>query len=73
MARMHALEEASHALSAPTGNRRLRGPTRTQRHHESDPDLRKEGASGSRIGLILRDRYGVPDVKLLSVSVSGIF
>jgi small subunit ribosomal protein S15 len=27
-------------------------------------DLRKEGASGSRIGLILRDRYGVPDVKL---------
>ena len=27
-------------------------------------DLRKEGASGSRIGLVLRDRYGVPDVKL---------
>jgi len=27
-------------------------------------DLRKEGASSARIGLILRDRYGVPDVKL---------
>ncbi|MGA2912655.1 MAG: 30S ribosomal protein S15 [Methanoregula sp.] len=27
-------------------------------------DLRKEGASSSRIGLVLRDRYGVPDVKL---------
>lgn len=27
-------------------------------------DLRKEGASSSKIGLILRDRYGVPDVKL---------
>ncbi len=27
-------------------------------------DLRKEGASASRIGLVLRDRYGVPDVKL---------
>ena len=27
-------------------------------------DLRKEGASSSRIGMILRDRYGVPDVKL---------
>ena len=27
-------------------------------------DLRKEGASGSKIGLVLRDRYGVPDVKL---------
>ncbi len=26
--------------------------------------LRKEGVSMSRIGLILRDRYGVPDVKL---------
>ena len=27
-------------------------------------DLRKEGASSSRIGLVLRDRHGVPDVKL---------
>ena len=27
-------------------------------------ELRKEGASSSRIGLILRDRHGVPDVKL---------
>ncbi len=27
-------------------------------------ELRKEGASSARIGLILRDRYGVPDVKL---------
>jgi small subunit ribosomal protein S15 len=29
-------------------------------------DLRKEGVSSSRIGLILRDRYGVPDVKALT-------
>ncbi len=27
-------------------------------------DLRKEGTSSSKIGLILRDRHGVPDVKL---------
>ena len=27
-------------------------------------DLRKEGASSSKIGLVLRDRSGVPDVKL---------
>ena len=27
-------------------------------------DLRKEGASSAKIGLALRDRYGVPDVKL---------
>jgi small subunit ribosomal protein S15 len=27
-------------------------------------DLRKEGASSSKIGLVLRDRHGVPDVKL---------
>lgn len=26
-------------------------------------DLKKEGVTNSRIGLILRDRYGVPDVK----------
>lgn len=29
-------------------------------------DLKKEGASSSRIGLILRDKYGVPDVKLIT-------
>ncbi|MEN6609955.1 MAG: 30S ribosomal protein S15 [Methanoregulaceae archaeon] len=29
-------------------------------------DLRKEGTSMAQIGLILRDRYGVPDVKLLT-------
>jgi small subunit ribosomal protein S15 len=28
-------------------------------------DLKKEGISSSRIGLVLRDRYGVPDVKLV--------
>jgi small subunit ribosomal protein S15 len=27
-------------------------------------DLRKEGTPASRIGLILRDRYGVPDVRM---------
>ena len=27
-------------------------------------DLRKEGVSSARIGLVLRDRYGVPSVKL---------
>jgi small subunit ribosomal protein S15 len=27
-------------------------------------DLRKEGTSSSKIGLVLRDKYGVPDVKL---------
>jgi small subunit ribosomal protein S15 len=29
-------------------------------------ELRKEGASSSKIGLILRDRYGVPDIKLVT-------
>jgi small subunit ribosomal protein S15 len=28
-------------------------------------DMKKEGVSSSRIGLELRDRYGVPDVKLV--------
>ena len=27
-------------------------------------ELRKEGASSSKIGLVLRDSYGVPDIKL---------
>jgi small subunit ribosomal protein S15 len=29
-------------------------------------DLRKEGVSSAKIGLVLRDRYGVPDVKLVT-------
>ena len=29
-------------------------------------DLKKEGLTSARIGLILRDRYGVPDVKLVT-------
>lgn len=29
-------------------------------------DLRKEGVSSARIGLVLRDRYGVPDIKALT-------
>jgi small subunit ribosomal protein S15 len=29
-------------------------------------DLRKDGMSSSQIGLALRDRYGVPDVKLVT-------
>lgn len=29
-------------------------------------DLRKEGISSSMIGLILRDRHGVPDVKMVT-------
>jgi len=28
-------------------------------------DLKKEGYSSSRIGLVLRDQYGVPNVKLV--------
>jgi len=29
-------------------------------------DLRKEGVSTSKIGMVLRDRHGVPDVKLIT-------
>jgi small subunit ribosomal protein S15 len=28
-------------------------------------DLKKEGYTSSRIGLVLRDQYGVPDIKLV--------
>ena len=58
-------EEASHALSAPTGKS---APSWSNTDAKAITkvilDLRKEGASSSKIGLVLRDRYGVPDVKL---------
>jgi small subunit ribosomal protein S15 len=34
-------------------------------------DLRKEGTSSSMIGLILRDRHGVPDVKMVTGKTVG--
>lgn len=34
--------------------------------------LAKEGNSASRVGLVLRDQYGIPDVRALGIRVSDI-
>ena len=65
MARMHARRRGKSCSVRPY---RKQAPAWSN----SDPaaitkiilDLRKEGASSAKIGLVLRDRYGVPDVKL---------
>ena len=65
MARMHARRRGKscsvrpHRKSAPSWSN-----TDTKAITKVILDLRKEGASSSKIGLVLRDRYGVPDVKL---------
>ena len=65
MARMHARRRGKscsvrpHRKSAPAWSN-----TDAKAITKVILDLRKEGASSSRIGLVLRDRYGVPDVKL---------
>jgi small subunit ribosomal protein S15 len=65
MARMHARRRGKSSSVRPY---RKQAPSWSN----SDPaaitkiilELRKDGASSSKIGLVLRDRYGVPDVKL---------
>ena len=65
MARMHARRKGKSCSVRPY---RKQAPawsnTDTKGITKVILDLRKEGASGSKIGLVLRDRYGVPDVKL---------
>ena len=65
MARMHARRRGKSSSVRPY---RKQAPTWSNTDSKAITkvilDLRKEGASSSRIGLVLRDRYGVPDVKL---------
>ncbi|HUT38864.1 MAG TPA: 30S ribosomal protein S15 [Methanoregula sp.] len=65
MARMHARRRGKSCSVRPY---RKQAPawfnTDTKAITKVILDLRKEGASSSKIGLILRDRHGVPDVKL---------
>ncbi len=65
MARMHARRRGESGSVRPY---RTEAPewssTDAKAIEKAILDLRKEGASAASIGLILRDRYGVPDVKL---------
>ena len=65
MARMHARRRGKSCSVRPY---RKQAPawsnTDTKAIEKIILDLRKEGASSAKIGLVLRDRYGVPDVKL---------
>jgi small subunit ribosomal protein S15 len=65
MARMHARRRGKSCSVRPY---RKQAPawsvTDTQAIEKVILQLRKEGASSAKIGLVLRDSYGVPDVKL---------
>ncbi|MEN6442555.1 MAG: 30S ribosomal protein S15 [Methanoregula sp.] len=65
MARMHARRRGKSCSVRPY---RKEAPawsnTDTAAIEKIIVDLRKEGTSSSKIGLVLRDKYGVPDVKL---------
>ena len=65
MARMHARRRGKSCSVRPY---RKQAPawsnTDTKAIEKIILDLRKEGASSAKIGLVLRDRHGVPDVKL---------
>ena len=66
MARIHARRRGDsgsvrpHRIEAPAWSN-----TDVEAIEKVIVDLKKEGYSSSRIGLVLRDRYGVPDIKLV--------
>ena len=67
MARMHARRRGHSSSVRPYRKEIPSWANRDQKAIEKViMDLRKEGMPSSRIGLILRDRYGVPDVKLIT-------
>ena len=67
MARMHARRRGKSCSVRPY---RKQAPawsnTDTKAIEKVILALRKEGASSAKIGLVLRDSYGVPDVKLVT-------
>lgn len=67
MARMHARRRGKSCSVRPARNEAPAWSNTDKAAIEKIiVDLRKEGTSSSMIGLILRDRYGVPDVKMVT-------
>lgn len=67
MARMHARKRGKHRSKKPPVKRVPDWvPFDAKRVEEIIIDLAKRGMSPSMIGLVLRDQYGIPDVKLLT-------
>ena len=72
MARMHSRKRG---VSGSTKPAKLQAPTWASRKSKEVEmlvtKLAKEGLPASRIGLILRDQYGVPDVKIVTGKTIG--
>jgi len=67
MARMHARRRGKSCSVRPARNEAPEWSNTDKAAIEKlIVDLRKEGTSSSMIGLVLRDRYGVPDVKMVT-------
>jgi len=67
MARMHARKRGKHGSKKPP----IKTPPKWVRYKQEEVEklvikLAKEGYSSAMIGLILRDQFGIPDVKAIT-------
>lgn len=72
MARMHSRKHGQHGSKKPIKKRHSWLMYDKDEIKELILKLAREGRTNAQIGLILRDQYGIPDVRALDMKVSKI-
>jgi len=72
MARMHSRKHGKHGSTKPPRRRHTWLIYDREEAEEIVKKLAKDGKSDAEIGIIMRDQYGIPDVRALGLRVSRI-
>lgn len=72
MARMYSRKHGKHGSTKPPRRRHQWMVYEREEVEEIIKKLTKDGKSDAAIGLILRDQYGVPDVRVFGLRVSKV-
>ena len=72
MARMHSRKHGQHGSKKPIKKRHSWLMYDKEEIKELILKLAREGKTNAQIGLILRDQYGVPDVRALDMKISKV-
>ncbi|MCX6815943.1 MAG: 30S ribosomal protein S15 [Candidatus Aenigmarchaeota archaeon] len=72
MARMHSRKHGKHGSTKPPKRRHTWLIYDKEETEEIVKKMAKDGKSDAEIGIILRDQYGVPDIRALGLKVSKI-
>ena len=72
MARMHSRKHGKHGSKKPPKRRHSWMIYEREEIEQIIKKLAKDGKSNAEIGLVLRDQYGIPDVRALGLRVSKV-